>query len=1814
MNGQLKITDANTQPYTPENLIRNVFLGSGVEVTSINYKGDSRSVGYFSSGMEEINLERGIVLSTGQVSTTTNKNETLNDSGDQMSNSNDQDPDLEAIANEVVNDVALYTISFIPSSDTLRFNYVFASEEYPEFICDKNDVFGFFVTGPNPDGGNYDAKNIALIPELSDPTGLTFTDMPVSINTVHGQGSSNCPAAFEEYYNEVPIGTEHFQHNAYLDVFTAEVVVIPCEEYTIKLGVADAVDKLLNSVVFLEAKSFGTGTLAVSLNSLSVDGSLAEGCGSGELEFVLPETVKEDYIIDIDFFTEPNSATPDVDYPAIPDQLIIPAGSKSVSVPLEAYLDGTSEGDEVIVFEIQVDLCNRKRFEIMIRDDDLFAPILPDDVTICSGDSYLIESELDPGFTLPPSPYFENLTKIDIDPELEPVYSDIQVSGVIPTILTANSIERVCIKGIEHRDLTDLDIYLISPGGQFLELSTDNGFKANNFADVDSFKNTCFTPDAITEINNGQNLVGPIFSSNERYTGDFKPEGEWADLWDGDNPTNGTWRLLVLDDFEGATGILDGWSITFKSFYDLTYEWTANPSTTLCGSCEDITVEPEEDTEFTLKIIDSYGCEREESMMIFVAQNLDEPIISCNQVSQNSIEVIWNDIANATGYEIRIDGGAWMQTSETDYTFTSLSSSTTFDIEIMAVSEDCNSSIALVQCETDACAKPTVVVNIVNEVTCPGGNDGEVNLVATGSGPFNFEINGVSNTTGDFTNIPIGVNEYTVTDNTGCVRSEEFTMTGPDEFFLNGGYKLSQACNVVSEITGSFNVSGGTPPYTYLWSNLTTDQVAVDLSPGTYFVTVTDDNNCEAFGTLDIPMLEQFLYDVDVTAPLCKDGNNGKAEINIVSGNGPFTYLWEDGTTESSNENLSEGFYVVTVTDALGCEIPKPFTIDEGAVLTLDISPEDISCLGMTDGRATATVTGGEGPYTYIWDGVSSSNSTVDGLTKGEHTLMVTDGNNCSETSTFNIEEPLGMVYSIVQVDNICYDGSAGEIEINGVSSPNGDVTILWDDGSTSFTRMGLPNSTYCFILNDGTSCELDSCIQIGSPDEILIEEKIFGPTCLGSTDAKIELVISGGTIPYSFSWNGPDGMMSSDANIENLSSGEYFVTITDGNACNKVASFTVQPAKKIEVDFTVFPISCFGESKGQIFFAASGGRPPFTYNWTGPNGFTANTNNIMGVPAGNYFVTYTDLAGCSETFDFFIEQPSQALSANISIPDTICFGTTNGKLSVAPSGGTAPYTIEWSNGFTQANNVSLAKGVYNVTVTDSRSCTIIASSSVSELENISVNLSDTPSLCFQTNDGSAQVIEAFYGSNSADISNFTYKWNTNPVQTTTQAFNLVGGNSYSVILTDKFGCTGQEVIEISTPESVDARLVNISNVSCFGEQDGVLEIEGVGGSGNFSYQWDGQVDFSTSSIIDGLTSSNYQVTITDSNGCTGFSSFAIEEPRPLNMDFRVIDVSCYGGSDGRAESVVQGGTGPYTFMWTNEASGKAIENVVSEQYNVTVTDANGCTLTDSTRVNEPDEPIRVELTFEDVNCNNGNNGKIEIQAEGGSGFYRYSIDGEAFQSTNVFTSLEAGNYTVYVSDFKGCVDTFPETIITEPDPIIVILGPDLVIPFGENVQIMPEVYNHIGQLDALWKSANIDLLSCNTCINPIFTGEREASFEFAVTDENGCSGNDFITIRLENYSPFFVPTAFTPNGDGENDELKVFSAGVQEINSFQIYNRWGELVYTAEAEGESISDVSWDGVYKGEILPSGLYYWFAEVTYQNGFNDTLEGNTTLMK
>lgn len=561
---QMTVTAGSQPPYNDlPDLIRQHLTGAGIDILEVEYFGVPAAIGYFTDGDSAVGLHRGLVMTTGYAQSqggipgNIGADGVGNEFASTYIGSVATDSVLGALVNAQLFENARYRITFRPRGDSIRFRYVFASEEYPEFSCSPyNDVFGFFLSGPRPDSAApYLNFNIARVPG---------TNLPVAINNIHPANSvyPNCLPFNAQYYNDNNLSLEQPSYDGLTDVFVAEAAVVPCAVYQMTLSIADVSDGVYDSAVFLEANSFeGEPDIAASF---------APG------DNVIPENAQAD-TVSLSFAGLPADLLPltvtvggtaqnGVDFQATDSIATVFTADTVLHFLFQPIPDAQDEGFETVTLTISVDSsCFTRTFILYIADpDSLFQP--EEVVYLVNGTAAL---GISPTFLTEASWTFLNDTDMPISPVNTIVSSEIMVSVPLSDFNDSELLEFVCVN-IAHDWVDDLNLYLVAPNERFLELSSDNGGNGDNYT------GTCFSPSATLPIN----FPGPFAPpSAAPFTGTFQPEGEWGDILY--SPMSGAWRLLVVDDVNGFTGTLLDWSITFsgKKIGAFQYLWSTGDTT-----------------------------------------------------------------------------------------------------------------------------------------------------------------------------------------------------------------------------------------------------------------------------------------------------------------------------------------------------------------------------------------------------------------------------------------------------------------------------------------------------------------------------------------------------------------------------------------------------------------------------------------------------------------------------------------------------------------------------------------------------------------------------------------------------------------------------------------------------------------------------------------------------------------------------------------------------------------------------------------------------------------------------------------------------------------------------------------------------------------------------------------------------------------------------------------------------------------------------------------------------------------------------------
>ena len=534
--------------------------------------------------------------------------------------------------------------------------------------------------------------------------------------------------------------------------------------------------------------------------------------------------------------------------------------------------------------------------------------------------------------------------------------------------------------------------------------------------------------------------------------------------------------------------------------------------------------------------------------------------------------------------------------------------------------------------------------------------------------------------------------------------------------------------------------------------------------------------------------------------------------------------------------------------------------------------------------------------------------------------------------------------------------------------------------------------------------------------------------SCNGGSDGSIDLTVTGGTTPYTYAWTGT-GVIAANQDQTGLAAGTYNVTVTDAEGCTSVESVTITEPTVLETSTTQSNVSCNGGSDGSIDLTVTGGTTPYTYAWTGTGVIAANQDQT-GLAAGTYNVTVTDAEGCTSVESVTITEPA-VLETSTTQSNVSCNGGSDGSIDLTVTGGTTPYTYAWTGtGVIAANQdqTGLAAGTYNVTVTDAEGCTSVESVTITEPAVLETSTTQSNVSCNGGSDGSIDLTV------TGGTTPYTYAWTGTGVIAANQDQTGLAAGTYNVTVTDAEGCTSVESVTITEPAVLETSTTQ-SNVSCNGGSDGSIDLTVTGGTTPYTYAWTGTGVIAANQDQTGLAAGTYNVTVTDAEGCTSVESVTITEPAVLETSTTQSNVSCNGGSDGSIDLTVTGGTTPYTYAWTGTgviAANQDQTGLAAGTYNVTVTDAEGCTSVESVTITEP-AVLETSTTQSNVSCNGGSDGSIDLTVTGGTTPYTYAWTGTGVIAANQDqTGLAAGTYNVTVTDAEGCTSVESVTI-TEP-------------------------------------------------------------------------------------------------------------------------------------------------------------------------------------
>ena len=1558
-------TNSNPPYNSPIFLVDSLLLGEGVVATNHIFQGDPLQIGFFNGENSNIGLDSGIVMGTGDIV------EIVPGAFGGFFANAVNDPDLLELASSVpdligqnfnvtsVNDVAILEFDFVPVSSYLSFRYVFASEEYFAYENTQfNDVFGFFISGPNIVGPyssppEFPNGSINIASFESTEINSLGVELPITISSVN---SSYNPALFVTNQNNGQ-NTVNSTVDGFTTVITAEANVLCGATYHIRLAIADGTDTGLSSFVLLEAGSFSSPPLTVD-NSLGIDSTeIFTDCGA-------PVTLTANVAGDnYEFLWNTGETTQSV-----------------IATPGYYWVQATDSTG-----------CTVQSDSLRVYSQPVPEIILPNQDNYCDGDTYLIDPVINSG-TAPfnfdwgdfgndnqfevSEPGTYTLTVVDSNgctdthnlelfekalPEVSYSPEEILVCGGIPVEVSAYGAQT----------------YIWSPN---VSLSSDTG----STIEISTLSSITYTLEGIDSIGCSSTILVPTTAADD-FSLDISTQPVSCQGY-----SNGSITILpqstaispIQYSIDGGQNYFD-----FFTFDNLNF-----------GN-------------YDIKVQDGIGCVISDNVFIESAQPAIEVLttsvgISCPSDSTGVVrveEISGGNISSGYSY-------TWFNSGTNEVVGTDSVLTVPAGGYYLVVEDDngCQATDEVFLTQPN----PISTSYTKNDVTCHGGNDGQIMVSINGGGTPPYELDWVTYGnvhTPYLYNLEDGIYDLEITDANNCVSSLSVEITESPLPLTIQVESLEISC--FGAATGSAHVSadGGTPPYFYQWSSGHVNADAGQIPSGIYSVEVTDSRGCSVTDSVEVGENDEIISQLSSTSTSCFGLFDGTATISSVGGSGNLTYTWSTGDSSSS---ITSGFgeYWVIVEDEIGCITEDTILINQPQKIRIELSINDVSCFGGSNGKIEADISGGtpfnNGTYTHTW--------TLD-----------------SDTVGFN--------YYI----------------LNSISSSN------------------LP---YVLNVVDYNGCTSTAYAFIDEPPVINIETSEIIPTyCLNIPAGEVSVVASGGFLNpdgmYSYTWNtGHSGSV-----LSNQTSGLYSVIVEDDNACKDTLSLEIPLEDNFTLAINSTPLNCYEDASGSATVSSVGGIEPFTYEWNTSAGIisqqmsSASSNTILNLTQGVTSVVVTDFNGCAKTTQINIDQPTELQYSVFKENDESCsgeFSACDGQIKLEVDGGVGTYTIQCINSSNEiiATNQSdslsefdlLCADFYQISVTDENGCFGTLSGSGLPLP-VEIIAGSPVTSSINTTAGSILNNILCYGDTAASLSvsnpnpSYTYDWYVNG-QLFTSGLNvtLPAGDIHVQAVSSSSCYTNSDTITIYQPS-----LLSISQevefVNCNGGNDGSISIEASGGFPSYSYSWSsmGNAVVGSTDLMD-LSAGIYTLTLEDANDCQRNFDVEVLEPSALTTNSIVEDVSCNGGDDGSATISIAGGVGPYMMNWQGVDS----TSLSADIYEVIITDANNCTETIDVEVSQP---TAVVATF------NASQTPFTASASGGTPPYTYEwlYFGNYQSSGNTFSPTESGEYTLVAIDANDCegrkLNTYSNTVdVSEFEDLEVLIFPNPVRDYF-NIEIKSE-------------------------------------------------------------------------------------------------------------------------------------------------------------
>jgi gliding motility-associated-like protein len=1674
----------NTGPTTTPTALVNAILGGGVQASNITYTGSALSRGRFTSNATNIGMPDGIVLSTGEPNMPAAPASLFKSSA----GNNNSDPQLAALVSpQTVRDAAVLEFDFSVASDTVKFEYVFGSEEYNDYVNTSfNDVFGFFINGPGLPAN----KNLAIVPGT--------TNTAVSINNINNGGPyaglSSGPCTNCAYFVDNVNGSQVFL-DAFTTVLQAKTAVQPCELYHIKLAIGDVSDQAFDSDVFIKGSSFASvGLISSFANGVPINiNDTIYGCPGGTVTLNLNPASNyfwstgestQSIVVNVPPVGAPaQSYSAYVTNPPLYTCFAFTNTSWIVAAPPSATISGNNS------------FCTGSNTTLTANAGTTYlwsTGATTQSIIVSTAGNYTVTVSNGPGCSATSTPF-----SVTAGSAVANITGPTAICSGAAANLNANSgISYVWSNGqtTQNTVVNTTGTYTVTVtqnGGCTASASQTLTVASNPIPTITGANTIC--AGGVTSFNAGAGYSSYLWSSGQTTqnitplsAGSYTVTVSNASGCTGTVSQSFTINSLPIPSITGVTSVCQGAAATLNVAAGFSsYVWSNGATST--------TINPTIAANYTVTVTNSNGCTASVSQNVTVNNNPTPTITGllaiCNGANttldggvgystylwsngstlQNNTTSIAGTytvtVSNASGCTGTVSATLVVNAnplpSVTGITAICAGSNTTFSAGAGFTNYLWSNGVTTQNNTINTANTYTVTVTNANGCTGTGSNTLVVNalpmptitgtsavcqgVAATLNATAGLSTYAWSNGATSATINPTVAGNYTVTvtDANGCTGSvaQNVVVNANPSPVITGILAICNGANT--------NLNGGIGFTNYLWSNGATSQNNLLNTAGSYTVTVTDINGCTGSSSATLVVNANPTPVVTGVNMICAGTN-----ATFDAGGGYSNYLWSNGVTTQNNVVNATNTYTVTVTNANGCTGSANNSLTVNALPTPNITGVTAVCQGFS-----ATLNANAGYSNYIWSN-GATTTTINPTTGNTYTVTVTDGNGCT-SSTDQIVTINGLpIPSITGVAAVCQGANAN------LNAGTGFASYLWSNGSV--TQIINPNvaATYTVTVTDGNGCTGSTNINVvvsNNPTPSITGVNVICQNDPTTFDA------GGGYSQYQWSNGG------TSQNISPNTTGAYTVTVTDGNGCTGTTSYSLTVNALPTPNITGVTAVCQG-------FSATLNANAGYINYIWSNG--ATTTTINPTTGNTYTVTVTDGNGCTSSTDQIVTINGLPIPSITGVA-AVCQGA-NANLNA----GTGFASYLWSNGsVTQIISPNVA-ATYTVTVTDGNGCT--GSTNI----NVVVNQNPTPSIT-----GVNVICQNDPTSFDAGGGYSQYQWSNGG---TSQNISPNTTGAYTVTVTDGNGCTGTTSYSLTVNALPTPNITGITAV-CQG-----FSATLTANAGYSNYIWS---NGATTTTINPTTGNTYTVTVTDGNGCTSSVDQVViinALPTPAITGQATV---CQGNN-----ANIDAGNGYVLYQWSNGSNAQVINPNVAATYTVTVTDGNGCTGSTNINVVVNQNPTP-SITGVNVICQNN---PTTFDAGGGYSQYQWSNGGT---SQNISPNT-TGAYTVTVTDGNGCTGTTSYSLTVNALPTPNITGITAVCQ-GFSATLTANA----GYSNYIWSNG-----ATTTTINPT-TGN---TYTVTVTDGNGCTSS-VDQVVIINALPTPAITGITSICDGTTSS---FDAG----------------------------------------------------------------------